>query len=79
MTSCDLNAFCRRSEIPLMHGTEAYFSLLVAGFFGLSRAGFIVRYSKHPIWVFVDLQSLLNMPNFLYSNIFLRNQGLSSK
>ena len=24
MTSCDLNALCRRSEMPLMYGTEAY-------------------------------------------------------
>ena len=24
MTSCDLNALCRRSEMPLMCATEAY-------------------------------------------------------
>ena len=24
MTSCDLNDLCRRSEMPLMYGTEAY-------------------------------------------------------
>ena len=24
VTPCDLNALCRRSEMPLMHGTEAY-------------------------------------------------------
>ena len=24
MASCDLNAHCRRSEMPLMYGTEAY-------------------------------------------------------
>ena len=24
VTSCDLNALCRRSEMPLIYGTEAY-------------------------------------------------------
>ena len=24
MTSCDLNALCRRSEMPLMYDTDAY-------------------------------------------------------
>ena len=24
VTSCDLNVLCRRSEMPLMYGTEAY-------------------------------------------------------
>jgi len=37
VTSCDLNALCRRSEMLSMYGTVAYiYSLLVAGFFGLS-------------------------------------------
>ena len=27
VTSCDLNALCRRSEMPLMYGTEAVFTI----------------------------------------------------
>ena len=27
MTSCDLNALCRRSEMPLIHGTEATYTV----------------------------------------------------
>ena len=30
MTSCDLNALCRRSEMPLMYGTEAVFKINIS-------------------------------------------------